>query len=200
MRDDAEPYAGVRVEQQGDWIARNCPGPELLTEFVLASDGLTRSQVVERATTVMQPGYREDFLIIFPEKGKYCILDEAATAIGSVNAETKSRKFLGNVEVRAGRNVGDPKKFIQAQLVARAQRVMPLAVRKKVVDDLQVGLRLRSFVPHAEVRNEETRPLQREAVFEIGRQVLRLTANLTIQHASTRCFPWVPLRNGRSPP
>jgi L-ascorbate oxidase len=33
----------------------------------MASDGLTRSTIVERLTTVMQPGYREDLFVIFPQ-------------------------------------------------------------------------------------------------------------------------------------
>jgi FtsP/CotA-like multicopper oxidase with cupredoxin domain len=169
MRDNTEPYANVGPDQQGDWIARNCPGPDLLPQLALASDGLTRSQIVERMTSVLQPGYREDFLIVFPQKGKYCVLDDAAQTVGTVNAETKSRKFLGKVEVRSGRSVGDVKKFVLAQLVAAAQRAMPLAVRKKVVDDLLDGLRLTSFVPHPDIRDEEIRPPQREVIFEISR-------------------------------
>jgi FtsP/CotA-like multicopper oxidase with cupredoxin domain len=155
MRPGAEPYARLSAgPQQQDWISRNCPG-ELLPQFGFASDGFTRAQIVERPTTTLQPGYREDMLIVFPEAGNYCIVDAEAPAAGTVNSQAKSRQFLGTVAVAAGPAVPDPRAYIAAQLTSAADRTMPPDVRQKVRDDLSDGLKLTSFVPHPTVTDAE---------------------------------------------
>jgi L-ascorbate oxidase len=105
---------------------------------------------------VMQPGYREDLLVVFPEAGDYCVIDDQAPAAANVNALAKSRKFLGEVNVGIGQNPGnDLKGFLQAQLVAAADRTMPVALRAKVRADLIDDLSLSSFVPHPDVADSE---------------------------------------------
>ena len=166
MRPGAEPYARLTETQQEDWLTRNCPGPELLSQFALAADGLTRAQLIERAQTTMQPGYREDLLIVFPEAGDYCVLDGAAPAASTVNNQAKSRQFLGKVSVSAGPALGGLKDYIRTELMTAADRTMPVNVRQKVRGDLASELRLNSFVPHPEIT--EVKPPQRQVRFEIG--------------------------------
>jgi L-ascorbate oxidase len=170
MRSDAEAYARIAAAtpQEQDWISRNCPGGTLLPQFAIASDGLTRGRLAERTTTTLQPGYREDVLMVFPEAGSYCVLDGAAAAVSTVNNQVKSRRYLGRVVVEAGEPVTDPKSYVQAQLIAAAERFMPAAVRQKVREDLADGLGLKSFVPHPDIGDGEVKPPQREARFEIG--------------------------------
>jgi FtsP/CotA-like multicopper oxidase with cupredoxin domain len=155
MKPDAASYEQLTAPQQGDWVAANCIG-DPLPHFAMASDGLTRGKIVERLTTVMQPGYREDLLVIFPETGDYCVIDDAAPASATVNGLEKSRKFLGRVNVGIGQEPGnDLKGFLQAQLVAAADRTMPAAVRQKVRADLLDNMRLTSFIPHPDVADAE---------------------------------------------
>nr|WP_225715332.1 multicopper oxidase family protein [Bradyrhizobium semiaridum] len=168
MKDGAEPYASVATQQQEDWVTRNCPGPALLPQFALAADGLTRAQLVERTSSTLQPGYREDMLIVFPESGNYCVLDGAAPAASVVNSQAKSRQYLGRVAVAPGSAVSDIRAHIQAQLLAAADRFMPPSVKQRVKDDLSNGLRLRAFVAHPDIADGEIKPPQREARFEIG--------------------------------
>jgi len=127
MRPGAPDFAGLTPAQQANWIEQNCIGSPL-PQFAIASDGLTRGQIVQRSTTALQPGYREDLLMIFPEAGDYCVLDELAGPSGTVNAQTKIRKFLGRVNVGIGQAVGaDLKAFLQSELTAAAARTMPTA-------------------------------------------------------------------------
>ncbi|MEY9632187.1 L-ascorbate oxidase [Bradyrhizobium japonicum] len=177
MRTNADPYAVIAASQQEDWVTRNCPGNDLLPQFAVAADGLTRSQIVERSTSTLQPGYREDMLVVFPEAGEYCVLDGAAPATSTVNSQAKSRQFLGKVSVAAGVAVADPKAYVQAQLVAAADSFMPLSARQKVRNDLTNGLRLDSFVPHAAIADSDIKPPQREAKFEIGAAGFQINGN-----------------------
>ena len=168
MREGAEPYADLSEPQQEDWLTRNCPGPSLLPQFALAADGLTRARLIERTQTTLQPGYREDILIVFPEAGRYCVLDGAAPAASTVNNQAKSRRFLGSVSVAAGQTVQSIKDHLKTELVAAADRTMSSSVRQKVRDDLSNGLRLISFVAHPDIAGGEITPPLREARFQIG--------------------------------
>jgi L-ascorbate oxidase len=155
MRPGAPDFAGLSSAQQATWIDQNCTG-DALPQFAIASDGLTRGQVVQRTTTALQPGYREDLLMVFPEAGDYCVLDEGAGPSGTVNAQTEIRKFLGRVNVAIGTVVGaDLKAFLQNELTAAAGRTMPPAIRQKVQGDLANDLRLSSFVPHPAIVDGE---------------------------------------------
>jgi FtsP/CotA-like multicopper oxidase with cupredoxin domain len=157
MRAGAPDFAGLSSAQQAVWIDQNCTGAAL-PQFALASDGLTRGQIVERTTTAMQPGYREDLLMVFPEAGDYCVLDDLAGPSGTVNAQTKIRKYLGRVNVGVGVSVpGDLKAFVRTELTAAAARNMPPAIRQKVLDDLANDLRLSSFVPHQTIGDGEVK-------------------------------------------
>lgn len=174
MRDGAESYAKVDSLQQEDWLSRNCPGETLLPQFGFASDGLTRSRVVERVTTTLQPGYREDLLLVFPESGRYCILDGEAAAVSTVNNQTKSRRFLGTVAVSGAASVADVRGHVRSELVSAADRNMPISVRQKVHDDLVNGLRLTAFAGHGAIADNEISPPLREATFQIGAGVFMI--------------------------
>ena len=143
------------VAEQDQWIAQNCTGAPL-AHFAVASDGLTRGEISERTVTVLQPGYREDLLFLFPDSGSYCVIDDQAPAAATVNALAKSRKILGEVAVGPGQTAtGGLRAALTAELTAAANRTMPQAMRQAVVDDLQNGLKLRAFVPHPDVADSE---------------------------------------------
>ena len=158
MRPGAADPSALNETEQGDWIAQNCPGSPL-PHFALASDGLTRGLISPRITTVLQPGYREDLLMVFNEAGDFCVIDEGAGPSSTANAQTKVRKFLGRVNVGAGTTIPIKPEDIQAylltELLAAADRTMPPAMRQKVRDDLSNDLRLSSFAPHPDIADAE---------------------------------------------
>jgi L-ascorbate oxidase len=155
MKAGAQQYLSLNAAQQDNWVAENCPGAPL-PQFAIASDGLTRKDINERTVTVLQPGYREDLLVLFPEPGSYCVIDDAAPANASANAQVKSRKLLGQVSVAPGQSVGpNPRAALQAQLIAAAARTMRPDMRQQVQADLANGLKLTAFVPHPDVADSE---------------------------------------------
>ncbi|MHC2282128.1 L-ascorbate oxidase [Bradyrhizobium diazoefficiens] len=143
------------AQAQQDWVEANCLG-DPLPQFVIASDGLTRRKIAQRQTTVLQPGYREDLLMVFPEAGDYCVIDDQAPANANINADVKSRKLLGSVNVGVGTPPGsDLRTFVTAQLLVATDRNMPLIIRQKIHDDLSNDLHLTSFAPHPDVTDNE---------------------------------------------
>jgi FtsP/CotA-like multicopper oxidase with cupredoxin domain len=161
MRPGAPSLDQLTATQRTDWVTQNC-SDDVLAHFALASDGLTRAQIAQRTTTVLQPGYREDLLVVFQEAGDYCVIDDGAGPSSTVNAQTKGRSFLGRVSVGIGQPVDtDIKSYLQSQLMAAADRTMPTAVRQIVRDDLANDLRLTSFVPHPEITDSEVKGKQR---------------------------------------
>lgn len=129
-----------------DFINEFCP--DQLWHFALASDGLTRGNIVKRKVTVLQPGYREDLLVVFPKPGLYCIIDEEGRASASVNEPRRSRKFLGHVTVD-GQSIGDKDlgDYLKDLLLSATQS-LPADVRDLVSDDLRNDLSLARFAPH----------------------------------------------------
>jgi FtsP/CotA-like multicopper oxidase with cupredoxin domain len=78
--------SGDRQEQK-DQLLQNCDAKDLLPQFEIAVDGLTRTHMHALRGTAdpgslgsnyLQPGYRSDVLIVFPQDGDYCLLDQAA--------------------------------------------------------------------------------------------------------------------------
>jgi hypothetical protein len=61
--------------------------------------------------------------MIFPETGDYCVIDDQAPANASINADVKSRKLLGSVNVGIGTPPGtDLRAFVAAQLLGQQGR------------------------------------------------------------------------------
>jgi L-ascorbate oxidase len=150
----------LSAKAEADWIQQNCPG-DVVPQFGYATDGLTRSKIVERGAdkpTVLQPGYREDVLVVFPKPGRYCVIDEAAPASESITTKAESRQLLGTVVVDPGNEVSDAKAYIQKALVDAAEKLgrerkYAPDVAERVADDLGADMGLASFVPHADLRD-----------------------------------------------
>ena len=134
-------------DQAGKWIVDNCTG-DVVHQFAIASDGLTRSRIVDRGAdraTTLQPGYREDVLLTFPKAGMYCVID-TASAFGPGQGP-ENRALLGVVNVMPGAVIGDQKLFVLTQLNGAAGHY-PADVAKKVRDDLADNMKLSMFQPH----------------------------------------------------
>ncbi|MGH8075901.1 MAG: multicopper oxidase family protein [Lysobacter sp.] len=154
LRPNAPKMGRLRVDQQARWIGQNCTG-DVLPHWEIASDGLTHRQAIQKQTTMLHPGYRSDALLVFPEAGDYCVIDAAAPLEASVGLG-ESRQLLGKVRVDGGTRVrGDLAQHLSATLLDAAEQFMPRHSVNQITAGLSNGLRLDSFAPHADVRDEE---------------------------------------------
>jgi FtsP/CotA-like multicopper oxidase with cupredoxin domain len=158
------------IEQRRQWTADYCDG-KVITQWEFATDGLTRAQISPLATVDfrsqklvipnnLQPGYRSDVLIVFPEPGDYCVLDEQASPYDTVNQLPKGRKLLATVTAEGANVIADEKRTITNTLVAAAMAKMPEKVRQRVVDDLNSDLKLTLFLPHESIKDDEVKGTQ----------------------------------------
>jgi FtsP/CotA-like multicopper oxidase with cupredoxin domain len=166
----ARPNAGLKAgprlaaARMGALIEQSCVGPDLPLHLV-AADGLTLAQARGGTSATLQPGYRFDALVRFPEAGNYCVIDADSKLAGSVGNLPSGARLLAMMNVSPDESQlarGD----VTAQLVAAAEARMPADVRAAVVADLRNGLRLSRFVPHAPVADSEVKGRQ-ELTFNI---------------------------------
>lgn len=167
-------FNAATSEAKQAFVDQNCTGAPI-TQLSMASDGLTRAQIGERIDTVLQPGYREDLLMLFPESGVYCVIDESLVPEANVNGEEHGRELLGYVEVgeAAEAPTGTATGIIRDALVASAGTHMPPDVRDAIVADLQNGLRLSAFIDQPDIAPSEVTGTQGlgfriGSAFEIG--------------------------------
>lgn len=157
---------GLRASEHDAFINESCTG-DPLPQHLIAADGLTTDAVIKTVQTVYQPAYRWDTLMVFPQAGIYCVIDAAAPAASNVDQAVPSRQLLGLVNVTAGRNVPtDITTYIASELAAAAAVNMPAEVRSKVIADLRSGLKLSSFVPHPDIKDNEVTGTQ-DLIFNI---------------------------------
>jgi FtsP/CotA-like multicopper oxidase with cupredoxin domain len=150
--------AGLRLAAEGmeRFVDQNCQG-DPLPFHLAAADGLTMSTAQRKEVAILQPGYRFDALVVFPEGGSYCVIDTQSTAADSVGGVPSKTRLLGMVQVEgdapaSSASAGDQ---LTALLVAAAERNMPAGVRQAVIADLRDGLKLTRFVPHKTVSDAE---------------------------------------------
>ena len=152
---NAPEIAGLKAEQTDDYVSRYCTGPDLPLPLV-AADGLTMNKALLKKTAIFQPGYRWDALVVFPEAGDYCVINDLKTVPSTVDRNSPSTRLLGLVAVAPGTHaVGNAEQYLQDQLVQAAQANMPADVSARVVADLQDHLHLTQFVPHQTITPDE---------------------------------------------
>ena len=160
---------GVAAADSQAFIEQNCTG-EAVPYEVIAADGLTYAKAQEKDRLTFQPGYRHDLLVAFPEKGRYCVVDRAEPAAGSVSQLDSDHQLLGFVDTEGGQPISNAKTHIRDVLVAAAKQNMPAGVvRDKVVADLNNGLLLSSFVPHRTIEEGELVKEVQQLVFKIAK-------------------------------
>jgi L-ascorbate oxidase len=161
----APAIAALSARQAASYIQENCTG-ELLSYQQIAADGLTMRQAHSVPTSTLQPGYRYDALVIFPEAGDYCVVNESAPPGGSVSRQASTRQLLGVVEVAPGTPVANTTGALQDLLSSVAMKTLPADVRDKVASELRDGLKFTSFIPHPDIADSEVTGTQ-ELVFFI---------------------------------
>jgi FtsP/CotA-like multicopper oxidase with cupredoxin domain len=145
---------GNRLEQKADVISIcQANAATLIPQFEFANDGLTRTGINTIQTSnggkvlesnYLQPGYRSDILVAFPEEGDYCLLDQAAPPSEQVNPQTgqgpggqgpSAPQLLAYIKVRGGTAVtGDLQTYVE-QALYDANPQLPANVR----DGLKTG-------------------------------------------------------------
>lgn len=145
----------LKAADANAYIRKNCTG-DPIPYHVIADDGLTRSKAWKTTLTTLQPGYRSDALVIFPEAGSYCVIDSSAPAGETVSGNAESRQLLGVVEVTKGEG---ELKSLTTQLINAANTIFPDQgqenIKQIVVHDLNDGLKLSAFTPHAKITDDQ---------------------------------------------
>jgi L-ascorbate oxidase len=157
-RPDAPALGFAAAEATAKFISDNCIGDPLPYQ-VIASDGLTMAAAQQTTLDTLQPGYRSDALVVFPEAGSYCVVNAQVSASSSVTRSAVSPRLIGYVDVAPGTGVDGSKirDYVIEKLVGVANTVMPANVRDAVVSDLQNGFRLTNFTPHHDIADAEVK-------------------------------------------
>lgn len=154
LKADAPSMDKLKAADAERYISDYCTG-EAVPYQTIASDGLTMAAAAQTKLTTLQPGYRNDALVVFPQKGAYCVIDTSAPASGSVTQSAESRQMLGLVLATEGAPVSDIRNYVKDELIVAAERFMPASVRGKIVAELKDGIKLTSFTPHADITDKE---------------------------------------------
>lgn len=128
-------------------LSESCTGP-IVSQHLIAADGLTLKQVMDKTVTVFQPGYRYDALMQFPQEGRYCLIDEAASASANVDRAFSERHLLGIIQVDKATSL--PQSLTMALSNNAKQNIAP-DMLPAVLQDLQQNLKLSHFVPHQDL-------------------------------------------------
>ncbi|MEL7446949.1 MAG: multicopper oxidase domain-containing protein [Pseudomonadota bacterium] len=144
-------YSAGNSDERDAFVGESCTGEEV-DQFSIALDGLTRNRVNIQQRTMLHPGYRDDVLVVFPEPGIYCMVDNDAPKNENIRMQEKQRQLLGFVRVggEAVPDAGtDAKGYVQDFLSVAATTHMPEPVRTQIeADVLGDTISLRSFVAH----------------------------------------------------
>lgn len=138
----------VSAADEQKLLQKSCTGA-LVPQHQIAADGLTLSEIDSTEVTVFQPGYRWDTLMMFPEGGQYCVIDDAATASANVDQTPSEPQLLGIVQV--ANSAAPVTSTIGQQLIQSAKVNISPDMQNAVISDLQAGLKLSHFVPHQDL-------------------------------------------------
>jgi len=167
MDDAAGSIDGLSRAEMYDYVLQNCNGP-LVPQHLVAADGLTMERVYQTGNAVMQPGYRWDALIAFPEPGTYCLIDTTDPIGGGMDTlNPHDPELLGTVVVDDGPGLeGTSAEALTAALVAAARQNIAEPMAAAVVADLEDGLGLSAFAAHEDLSDVAADGTQ-EIVFNI---------------------------------
>jgi L-ascorbate oxidase len=157
LRDGVTLAQALASAGDPNFIKANCTGTPL-TQHLVAADGLTIAAALKTTQAVLQPGYRWDTLMVFPQAGPYCMVDATIMAVNPpvTNPPTPTRPLLGFVDVQAGPGAsGDLTQFITSALIKAATVNMPQNIRDNVIADLQNSLTFSRFIQHPTVTDAE---------------------------------------------
>lgn len=142
----------LSANEIGGYIDEYCE-PEHQPFHLVAADGLTMRAAQEAHHVVMQPGYRWDVLIAFPEPGAYCLIDGTDPEGGGLQGATLfPPRLMAFIEVADGSSDADTGgDALKSALVAAAQANIDGPMLPQVLADLEDGLQLTQFSPHEDL-------------------------------------------------
>jgi len=139
--------------------AEVCSGQPL--EVVgLATDGLTRPALDASTDTWLQPGYRADILVRFPEPGTYCLYNADVEQDDNVDRLEKDPAILGTIQVKGAapnneEGIGNAD-LIRGTLIKSARHTLTdKRARDNIINDLRDGGKLSAFVWHKTIEDTE---------------------------------------------
>ncbi|MET1112210.1 MAG: multicopper oxidase family protein [Allosphingosinicella sp.] len=194
---DPRPGEQLAPENMEAFIQANC---SFTTQFfdVVAADGLTLKKAIHTRNVTMQPGYRWDALVSFPNAGEYCMLDVTSQATESVGGLPSGVRLLGIVKVERDQD-NVQRGTVTEQLVDAAKSTMPANIRDAVIADLNNGLSLNRFTPHQTIAQSELSGGQ-QLTFDIQAQptqTLFMVANQLVGSPGYNPQPYNPARLDR---
>lgn len=195
-------YRQIAPDRRAQFVTDNCSG-DPLPVLGLATDGLTRPTLDKRTDTWLQPGYREDLLVSFPEPGWYCLINGRVEDDEAINGEGTESVLIGRIYVAPARRKLDdtsPTQRIVDALVSSARTNLPPDTRDRVIADLRDGGRLAAFVKHRPIADDELTgsqslafrifdadpdPASVRAAFEIGELGENFGGGFVIQNSAS---------------
>jgi FtsP/CotA-like multicopper oxidase with cupredoxin domain len=150
---DTRPGDHLATDNMEAFVQANCSF-QTVPFHVVAADGLTLKQAIGTRNVTMQPGYRWDLLVNFPQEGEYCMLDILSQSSESVGNVPSGVRLLGIVKVEGDQDQVNRGTTVE-QLVDSARKSMPADVRDQVIADLNNGVRLSRFAPHESIDPSE---------------------------------------------
>jgi FtsP/CotA-like multicopper oxidase with cupredoxin domain len=157
----AAANAALSAQDADQFIGKYCAGDPLPYQLI-ASDGLTMAEAQQVTIDTLQPGYRSDALVVFPDAGQYCVVNAAVAGPSNPSRKAERRRLLGVVNVAPGQAVGpNVRAYVQAGLAAAVARTaMPDELKAKVRADLKKDFRLTRFTPHPDITDAEVKGYQ----------------------------------------
>jgi FtsP/CotA-like multicopper oxidase with cupredoxin domain len=157
-KDAQKLFAAISAPDQKLDIMDLCDGDDI-TQFEVASDGLTHEKIISKTLNYLQPGYRSDILFSLPQAGAYCVYDDTRTNNLSLTDYSKKTRLIGVIRAAANpkppghaKPNGSAVDFLRAELYSALKGIpssrMPEDVKSVVLEDLKSGLKLSKFVPH----------------------------------------------------
>lgn len=174
LRGGVQLPADLSAAQQDSFIGQYCTGTPV-PQHVIATDGLTTANIRRTDNIVFQPGYRWDSLMLFPEPGRYCVIDADAPAAANVDQTASSRRLLAMVQVAANKNAtGSIDTQLQTALINAAKRNYTAAVSRIVIADLKNHGSLAKFIQHKTI---PPTPNKQTLVFNINEKGFLIDGN-----------------------
>lgn len=157
--DPQKLFQALGVANQDKDVMALCDGEDV-TQFEVASDGLTHDRIIPRTLNYLQPGYRSDILFSLPKAGAYCVYAETNVNNMTTMHDVNNTRLIGviaaktNAKASARARAGEsPRDFLLAELRNAVRSLpgaqLPESVKSIILGDLDDGLKLGKFVPHA---------------------------------------------------
>lgn len=178
---DAPNIEGLKDKDKvKGYVKKYCTGLPF-TYHIIANDGLTRSQAGKTSQETLQPGYRSDALMVFPEKGEYCMVDVKDLS----NSAKVSDQLLGFVKVDAADDGSTALQtgihaYLVEQLKHAAEQTMPMDIKNDILKDIDNNIKLTAFVPHPTIGDDEVEVKQADGTVEKNTQELAFNIDTTL--------------------